>query len=481
VGLVIASRVLKNFLSLSAAGFVHSIIAVISTIYLARVLGPEGYGRVNFAFAFVQYFLIISAIGLDTIGVREVARHKEKVKEFIGSILSLKLTLAFLLFLVLLVVIPLLNRPGETNRLLFIYALVLFPSALFLEWTWQGLERMGNIGAAKIIRQVLYLLLLLWFVNDRNDIGVVPMAFLGVYTLYAIILYTLFLKDYGSFNLSFDSARWKILLQESIPIGVSLFLGTMIYSLNTVFLSFFRSDAEVGYYNAAFQVISFMLVFMAVFFDTIFPTISSLYHTSRHKMEKILSLSGKVLMLITFPVAVGGTVLAPRLMHLLFGNRYDGGIVALQILVWVLAVAAANTIYARGLLAGSLQNYYMKVVALQTTTIIILDLILIKPFGIKGAAFATLMAETVGLYFYYKGFTTTIGKVYIQKTVLPPILASLIMGVFLYSCSDWSLFFVTFLGAVIYVAMIYLLKGIEHEEMRWIMDRALGRAEGSLL
>lgn len=144
----IGSRVLKNFLSLSAAGLVHSVVAVVSTIYLARILEPEGYGRISFAFAFVQYFLTLSAFGLDIVGIRSVAREKDKVKEYVGNIMAIKLTVTLVLFLALVSIIPFFGRPSETNKIMLIYGLVLFPTALFFEWTWQGVES----GGLKMIR-----------------------------------------------------------------------------------------------------------------------------------------------------------------------------------------------------------------------------------------------------------------------------------------------------------------------------------------
>ncbi len=471
---MIASRVLKNFLSLSAAGVVHSIVAAASTIYLARVLEPEGFGRVNFAFAFVQYFLIFSAMGLDTIGVREVARNRERVREYAGNIFAMKFLFACLFFLLLLAVIPLLDRPEETNRLLLLYGLALFPTAFFFEWTWQGLERMGNIGISKMIRQGLYLLLLVLLVESRADLMLVPAIFVGVNVLYALILFGLFLMNYGPVRLSFDMREWKLLLSASIPVGITILLATMIYSMNSVFLGFLRSDSEVGYYNAAFQIISFMLMFMCVFFDALFPTISNLYVTSREKMGKVLNLSGKLLFLAVTPVVVGTTILAPRIMHILYGERYDDGVIALQILIWVLFVVAANSVYARGLLAGNMQNYYMKVVFLQVLTLILLDILLIPRFGLGGAAAATLAAETAGLYFYYRGFIR-IARVPLGGVVLKSLLASLLMGCLLLLFQPWNVYILVVMGALAYFSMIYFMKVLEVHEVRWAVDRILGR------
>lgn len=473
----IASRILKNFLSLSVAALTHSVIAVISTIYLARVLGPDGYGKVTFAFAFVQFFLVVSAFGLDTLGIREVARNKERVKEYLGNILTLKLVLAFLLFIVLLVIINYLNKPEEISHMIFLYGLVLFPSALFFEWTWQGLERMGNIGISKIIRQSLYLVLLIIFVKNRKDISFVPLAFLSVNILYAIILYGLFLRIYGTVRLRYEPNEWKTLIKGSMPIGISLVLGIVIYNINTILLSLFRSDYEVGYYNAAFQIISFVLIFIVVFFDALFPTLSSLYHTSIGKMEKILSLSGKALVLLTVPIAVGGSLLAPRLMNLTFGNEYNEGVAALRILLWFLVMVAINTIYARGLLAVNLQNYFMKAVVLQTLILLALSLIFIKYFGVKGAALATLCTEVIMFYPYYKGFTNIVRGVHIRKNISVPFMSSGVMGLFLIIFNNWNIFVLIVSAILIYASMVYFLKGLDVEEIKWIINRALGREE----
>lgn len=473
----IASRILKNFLSLSGAALIHSVIAVISTIYLARVLSPDGYGKVSFAFALVQLFLVLSAFGLDTLGIREVARNKEKVKEYLGNILSLKLALAFLLFIVLLVIINYLNKPEEINHLIFLYGLVLFPSALFFEWTWQGLERMGNIGMSKIIRQCIYLALLIFLVKNSKDISFVPLAFLGVNILYAIILYGLFLRNYGTVSLRYEPNKWKILIKDSTPIGISLVLGIVIYNINTILLNFFRTDYEVGHYNAAFQIISFVLIFIVVLFDVLFPTLSRLYHTSIGKMEKILSLSGKALIFLTVPIAVGGSLLAPRLMNLIFGNEYNEGAAALRILLWFLVMVAINTIYARGLLAVNLQNYLMKAVVLQALILLTLSIIFIKYFGIKGAALATLLTEIIMFYPYYKGFTSIVRGVHIRKNIPVPFISSGVMGLFLIIFNNWNVFVLIASAILIYAGMVYFLKGIDVEEIKWIVNNALGKEE----
>lgn len=477
---MIANRLLKNFLSLSAAGIVHSVVAVATTVYLARILGPEGFGIVNFSFAFVQYFLIVSAFGLDIVGVRSVARDKESVKQYVGNIMAIKLTVSIVLFLLLCAIVPFIGRTMEANRIMIMYGIVLFPTALFFEWTWQGLERMGNIGVSKIIRQLLYLVGILLLVRERNYAYLVPVIFLIVNSLYAIILYTLFVKNYGPVRLSFDFSAWRSLASQSAPIALSQILAVMVYTLSPVMLGFMRSNAEVGLYSAAFQIVSFVSVFLSIYFDTIFPTISNLYLTSIEKMERVLAFSGKTLLTVTIPMAVGGTILAGPIMQMFFGEKYMKGTIALQLLIWSIVLIVINSVYARGLLAVNMQNYHVKVVSLQVTVNFILNLLLIPYLGVSGTVLASLSAEITGLYLYYRGFRR-IGNVNLHGSYVKPILAALVMGLFIIPLINWNLIVVLPFAVIVYFTVLVLLKGLDYSELRWAADLIAGKGNKAAL
>ena len=52
--------------------------------YLARVLGPEHVGVLNFAESYARYFVLVAAFGIPIYGVREIAKiynDKEKLSK----------------------------------------------------------------------------------------------------------------------------------------------------------------------------------------------------------------------------------------------------------------------------------------------------------------------------------------------------------------------------------------------------------------
>src|SRR5215470_17155580 len=75
-------------------------VGLVITVWMARYLGPETFGLLNFAVAFVALFSAIASLGLDGIVVRELVRQPESKNEILGAALHLKLVgggIAFIL------------------------------------------------------------------------------------------------------------------------------------------------------------------------------------------------------------------------------------------------------------------------------------------------------------------------------------------------------------------------------------------------
>jgi len=174
---------------------------------------------------------------------------------------------------------------------------------------------------------------------------------------------------------------------------------------------------------------------------------------------------------IAIPLGIGGTILAKPIMNLLYGAKYEGGVIALQILIWSVALICINSTYAWGLYATDRQNRFLKVVTLQATVNLILNFILISPFGLIGASVATLVAEIIGLPLYYAEFSK-VTFVPFKCYILKPLFASIAMGVFVYCTSIVSLnIFALITGSVIvYFVVLYAIGGILKEDMELIKN-----------
>ena len=95
---------LENFLSLGALQIVSYVIPLINLPYLSRVLGVEKFGLVFFAFAFMQYFIMLTDYGFGLSATREIAvnRHnKNNLSNIFSAVTFLKIILLLISFIIL--------------------------------------------------------------------------------------------------------------------------------------------------------------------------------------------------------------------------------------------------------------------------------------------------------------------------------------------------------------------------------------------
>ena len=94
---VIDSRkIIGNILALGSSEIVARFFAFIATVYVARELGPAGFGILGFALAISLYFSLAVHAGFNDIGAREVARRPHEARSIAASVIPLRLVLALI-------------------------------------------------------------------------------------------------------------------------------------------------------------------------------------------------------------------------------------------------------------------------------------------------------------------------------------------------------------------------------------------------
>ena len=154
----IARRVAKNTFFLLGGTGLGAVFTLLAMIYLARVLGPNGFGQISFAMAIAAYFISLNNLGLPLFGTRQVAREKEKISYYAGDIITARLFLTILGFGILFCLIAFLSKPLTTKYLITLYGLGMISASLLLDWAFQGVEKMGFVGFGRILSAFVYFL-----------------------------------------------------------------------------------------------------------------------------------------------------------------------------------------------------------------------------------------------------------------------------------------------------------------------------------
>ena len=100
-------------------------------IIVARYLGPEQYGLMNYVISYVFLFQTFALFGLDSIEIREEARGKKPYPTIIGTAFFLKLFFGCCCILTAITTSWFMEADGYTTLLIAIYSLVVVLHSLW--------------------------------------------------------------------------------------------------------------------------------------------------------------------------------------------------------------------------------------------------------------------------------------------------------------------------------------------------------------
>jgi O-antigen/teichoic acid export membrane protein len=313
---------------------------------------------------------------------------------------------------------------------------------------------MEFIGIGRFLTGALFLFLVFFFVSNDRQLARVPVFQAAGGFLSASVLLSVYVSKYGIFRFKIRWDRCKSLLWQALPLGASILLIQVIYSIDTVMLGFLRNEAEVGYYNAAYKIILAMILVGAVYFDAVFPIISRHYESSRDDLRALQSFNAKLMATAVFPVVLFSFYLGRTLICWVFGEKYEPSVEPFQILTFTVGLVYLNMIYARGMWACNRQRPFVWIVLAQASTNVILNFLLIPLFGMNGAAASTVAAELLGFYFYHRDFNTIVRVPIIDHVFKPMLAFALMLPVFILSnlANQWLglLVFLPGYGAILY-------------------------------
>jgi O-antigen/teichoic acid export membrane protein len=273
-------------------------------------------------------------------------------------------------------------------------------------------------------------------------------------------------------------------LKYGLPLVPNASLMWIILSSDRYMIGYFLGAKDVGIYAAACAVASIMSLFLGSLEVVLFPTIAKSYDNGEIvKTKTYLKYSLKYLLMLNIPATFGLSVLASPLLRLFTTSEFSSGNVVIPFIASGLVVFSLFQIciFITHLVKKTYWNMRLLVIAAALN--IGLNLLLIPHLGILGAAVATLIAYgvlgilTVAVSLKYLRFD--LGLPFILKSVL----ASAIMAFAIWLLKPMSITMVIIsipLGAIIYSAIILLLRGFNKNELELLKQllRELSKKKG---
>ena len=390
------SRVLRNTGLLGIANVLDRVIAFVLVVVIGRELGVVEFGRYSLGVALATIIFQFSSLGVDVIVRRDLARDASVLPVHLGNALSLEiLSVTAGIGFVWIFGLVAGYDPETANTLVAVGVVFGLETLLQLAFAvFEARERMEYELAVMALRIVLLACLPVALALGWGLQGIFA-AWIATNILRLALALWLIRSRFSPFRARVDLGAWKRMLSESYPLALALLFNVIYYRADAVMLSFYRSEAEVGVYNAAYSFLNVTAVLSVAFLRSVFPRFAQQVHEPgrlRRTFYRSLGFMG----LAGLVVALLLTVFADAVIRLVFTERFAGSANALVILAWASFFLFLGSTCAVLLNATGRQKAGMYTTALMAAVNVGLNLWLIPKSGYIGASVATLLSYAVG-------------------------------------------------------------------------------------
>jgi O-antigen/teichoic acid export membrane protein len=387
--------------------------------------------------------------------------------------IAVRLLLAIGAFLILAMVVPFLNEPPTVKWVVLLTGLSFFSLALDGGWVLKALERNVLVALSLVAAQIIYVVAVLAAVRRPEDVTLVPVARFAGEMVAAVLL------GWGILRLGPPrvhlAAGWRM-LKDSGFLTLSLLLRSLIFTFDVVVITIVLGTAPAGYYTAAYSL-CYLLLAVAVSANVSFLPLLTRAHLQGN--AALADASGRTIELaaaIGAPLIAGGIVLAAPLLHLVFGSGYEQGAGALAVLLLSIgSIFLWGTVH-NVLLVCERTGAEMWTIAAAAALNVGLNLVLVKRYGLMGAAWSTVAAEAM-ILIAGTLLARGAGVRWRWGPIARPVAAALVMAAAVYVVRDhWPLVTSVALGAAVYCVVLLIL-GVPRE-VRGVLKKSVAQASG---
>ncbi len=377
--------------------------AYLFMLVVGRMLGPAAWGSFTLSFTIVQVLAIVSLWGLDNLIVRTLARIDRHDTRKLASVYFQSLYPVLLFSLILSLVMyfsapwlakVVFSKPWLDEHLR-IGSFILLPWSLMLYHAgcFRGLQNMTGFTIFRMSAYLIAALIMYGIALRGMLVSPVLIFMISIFIVMLVSVYSWFKFSgirSGHLIKPFEN---KQLLMTATPM---LITGSVFFILgwaDNLFLGIFRSESEVGIYDAAFKLAAAPAMILVAINAIQAPVFSGLYHMGEmEKLRESVQKGSRLLFITSVPI---GLILwlAPGFWLGIFGEDFRAGATALMILTAGSLVNSLTGSVGILLQMTGRQKQYNYIVSSAAGLNILLNILLIPSYGIIGAAIASASSK----------------------------------------------------------------------------------------
>ena len=390
-----------NMILNAIKGIMSIVFPLISFPYVSKILGVENIGKYNFANSIINYVVLFAGLGISTYAIREGARIRNNMGElrtFAGEMFSINVIstiVAYIGLFILLIIVP---KFHEYTSILIILSLQVVFKTIGIEWIYSIYEDYAYITIRSIIFQALSLVLLFLLVKTQNDVN----RYAAITVLSSVgsnILNYVHARKYCKVSLTIK-INWKKHIKPILVLFAMSLTVTLYVSSDTTMLGLLCNDYTVGIYSVSTKIYSIVKTVLSSVLVVSIPRLSSLIGESKgDEFNEVASDIYRTLLTLVLPAITGLIVLRKQIILILADNTYIRAESSLMLLSIALLFCLGAWFWGQCILVPlKKENNVFKATIVSAIVNVVLNLVLIKTWKENAAAFTTILAEAISLF-----------------------------------------------------------------------------------
>lgn len=380
------------------------IVSLLGTLFVgilvARYLGPEQYGLMNYVVSYVSLFQILASFGMDNIEIRELSKQNVDKNILLGTAFYIRLIFSLITVVLVIITALILESDSNTIILISIYSISIivnrftvirnyFTSIMWNEYVVK--TEISRILISSIIKIILlFIKAPLW-------------TFVCALTFDFILLSSGYIAVYESkidsiSKWKFDKNTAKYFLKQSYPLLLSGTAVIIYQRIDQVMIGNLINKNSVGLFSVASKFVEILIFIPTIIAQTTTPVLVKLYKDDYDKYYKkslcFMSLTVWVCFILSLLISISSY----WIIFYTFGNKYIESVPILQILSFKTVSVALSSTAGQKIIIEKLQKYTIYRDILGCISCIFLNILFLPIFGVLASAVISIISNIIAGY-----------------------------------------------------------------------------------
>jgi O-antigen/teichoic acid export membrane protein len=453
---------LRNFSVLISTNILISAIGMFTSVYIARVLSPESYGKYGVLISIVSILHVFSSFGLPTTVTREVSRDQDNSSYFLYSS-AIGYLFGFILATAIYFLCYVFNVITVENEFHILVLLSLLFSSVWnlIQNVAFGMQRMEHLG---IINLLMTILLLFIYIMTPKEYVTLKYVF-SISILVQILKDFIFfwsLKNSKLFN-STKSFSFRELISSSFfyikisfPFLILGFFSMLSNQMPIQFLNINSGVDQVAFFNTANKLLLPVSLVITTAMTAIFPNLSKLYHIDKDSYIKTIRSGFQFLIYFGVFGAIIITLFRNEIVNLVYGEKYANTALVLTYQVWFM-VAFAIFNFIGSILSSSDEQKLLSYLSIMYAIVSVSILWFGSFHGAEYISLSFLLASFINLTYHWYFMEKSLSWPFDNKYRLKLLAALLIPGILLSFLPNSISLIIRVIFCVVFVFLIVIV------------------------